>query len=79
MSAAALVFALFAAPLTLAVGRGRTLSGVALSLVVVFAYYLVMLWARLLGERGLLPPSLAAWGENLLLLALTAWLTSRSH
>ncbi|MCX7600281.1 MAG: LptF/LptG family permease [Armatimonadetes bacterium] len=79
VSAAAIVFALFAAPLTLAVGRGRTLSGVALSLVVVFIYYLAMLWARLLGERGVLPPSLSAWGENLLLLALTLWLTWRSR
>lgn len=79
MSAAAVVFALFAAPLTLAVGRGRSLAGVALSLVVVFVYYLVMLWARLLGERGVIPPSLSAWGENLVLLTLTAWLTWRSH
>lgn len=79
VSAAAIVFALFAAPLTLAVGRGRTLSGVALGLVVVFVYYLVMLWARLLGDRGVLPPWLSAWGENILLLALALWLTWRSH
>jgi len=77
MAGAALVFALLAAPLTLAVGKGRSLSGVALSLLVVFAYYLVMLWARLLGERGALPPLVAAWGENALLIVVTGWLTYR--
>ncbi len=77
MAAAALFFALLAGPLTLAVGRGRTLSGVGLSLVFVFVYYLGMLWTRLLGERGILPPAAAAWAENIAVLALIAWLVRR--
>jgi hypothetical protein len=77
LAGAAVVFALLAGPLTLAIGRGRTLSGVALSLLVVFVYYLVMLWARLLGDQGTLPPSLAAWGENGILLLVTLWVIYR--
>ena len=77
MAAAALFFALFAGPLTLTIGRGRSLSGVGLSLVFVFVYYLGMLWTRLLGERGLLPPAAAAWAENIAILVLMAWLVRR--
>lgn len=77
LAGAALVFTLLAGPLTLAVGRGQNLAGLALSLLVVFAYYLLMLWSRLLGERGVLPPFAGAWGPNGLLLVLTAWLAYR--
>lgn len=77
MAAAALVLALLAGPLTVAVGKGRSLSGVALSLGVVFVYYLGMLWLRLAGDRGVLPPVAAAWGENGALLVLTGWLIYR--
>jgi lipopolysaccharide export LptBFGC system permease protein LptF len=77
IAAAALVFALLGGPLTLVAGRGQTLSGVALSLVVVFAYYLLTLWSRLLGERSILSPFLAAWGLNGFLLVFTAWLVYR--
>lgn len=77
LAGAALVFALLAGPLAIAVGRGQNLSGIALSLGVVFIYYLVMLWTRLLGERGLLPPFAAAWSPNACLLVLTGWLAYR--
>lgn len=79
MAAAALAFALLAGPLTLVLGRGQTLAGIALSLFVVLAYYLLMLWFRLLGERGQLPPAAAAWGPNAVVLVLTAWLAFRSR
>ena len=77
MAAAALVMALLAGPLTVAVGKGHSLSGVALSLGIVFLYYLGMLWLRLAGDRGVLPPVAAAWGENGALLVLTGWLIYR--
>jgi lipopolysaccharide export system permease protein len=77
MAVAALVMALLAGPLTVAVGKGHSLSGVALSLGVVFLYYLGMLWLRLAGDRGVLPPVAAAWGENGALLVLTGWLIYR--
>ncbi len=77
VAAAAIVFCLLGPPLVLHVGRGQSLAGVALSLVVVFFYYLGMLWTRLLGERGLLPPAAAAWLDNAVLLALALWLIWR--
>ena len=77
MAAAALVMALLAGPLTVSVGKGHSMSGVALSLGIVFLYYLGMLWLRLAGDRGVLPPVAAAWGENGALLVLTGWLIYR--
>jgi lipopolysaccharide export LptBFGC system permease protein LptF len=77
IAGACVVLALLGGPLTVAVGRGQSLSGVGLSLGVVFLYFLGMLWTRLLGERGGLPPVAAAWGENAAILVLTGWLLFR--
>ncbi|MBC7287099.1 MAG: LptF/LptG family permease [Armatimonadetes bacterium] len=77
VAAAAIAFALLAAPLTLVVGRGRSFSGLGASLVVVFAYYLAMLWTTLLGERGLLPPAAAAWLPNAAVVLMALWLVRR--
>lgn len=57
------IFSLFAAPLTLYSRAGRSF-GVAVSLVVIFLYYVGMSVARSLGVNGVLPPLVAAWLIN---------------
>ena len=48
--------------------RGRSGGGVGfgISVVIVFAYYVIMSLCRALGESGNLPPFVAGWGPNIL-------------
>lgn len=64
-----LVFVLMALPITLSFARGESLVGVLATLVVVFAYYVIMLWLRMAAEAGPLPPLIAAWLENAVIVA----------
>lgn len=68
MAFACLVFALVAGPVTLRFGRGQSLVGVLSTILVVFVFYVVMLWLRMLGNSGQLPVLLAAWGETVAVL-----------
>ena len=70
MAFACLVFALIAGPVTLRFGRGQSLVGVLATILVVFVFYVVMLWLRMLGNSGSVPVLVAAWSENLALLAI---------
>jgi lipopolysaccharide export system permease protein len=70
LAAACLAFALIGGPLALLFRGGHSLGGVLLSIAYAFVYYLGMLWMRILGESGALPPMLAAWLPNTLTLAL---------
>lgn len=70
MAFACLVFALLAGPVTLRFGRGQSLVGVLMTILVIFVFYVVMLWMRMLGTSGRLPVLVAAWGENVGLLVL---------
>lgn len=70
MVASCLVFALLAGPVTLRFARGQSLVGVMLALVIAFAYFLVMLWTRTMGEVGTLPVVLAAWIQDAVLAAI---------
>ena len=63
MPMSSFIFALFAAPLTLYSRAGRSF-GVAVSLAVIFMYYVGMSVARSLGVNGVLPPIVAAWLVN---------------
>lgn len=73
LAASCLVFALLAAPLTLRFSHGQSLVGVMMTLVVAFAYYVIMLWLRMLGEAGTLAPALSGWLQNGVLVALAGW------
>jgi lipopolysaccharide export system permease protein len=55
--------------------RGRSGSGVGfgISLVIVFAYYVIMSLCRALGESGNMSPFLAAWMPNALFLAVAVF------
>jgi lipopolysaccharide export system permease protein len=59
--------------------RGRSGSGIgfAISFVIVFAYYIVMSLCRVLGERGLMTPLLAAWFPNGIFLAIGLFFSRR--
>lgn len=69
MAASCLVFAALAGPVTLRFARGQSLVGVLAAMVITFAYFLVMIWTRALGEGGALPVPVAAWAQNAVLLA----------
>ena len=64
-----LAFAAVAGPVTLRFGRGQNLIGVLTTIVMVFVYYVLMLWLKSFGAAGKLPPSVAAWSLDILLLA----------
>ncbi|MCH5276411.1 MAG: LptF/LptG family permease [Desulfovibrionaceae bacterium] len=50
--------------------RNNVYLAVALSMAVIFVTYALTLFGESIGQRGLLPPILAAWGPDLLLLTL---------
>ena len=58
-----LVLMLCVAPLSLRFGRGGGFMGVLIGIVVLFFYWNVILFSRVLGETGALSASLAGWSE----------------
>lgn len=77
---ASVVFVLVATPLSLRRQRTSSALGLGLSVLIIFAYYVLLNWTRILGERGVLAPVPGAWTANvvaaLLGLALL-WRASR--
>lgn len=63
---ASLVFVLIGAPLGLAPKRASTSIGFGLSIIVIFAYYILMFISMSFGELNVLPPLLAAWLPNII-------------
>jgi len=61
---AAVVFVLVATPLSLRRQRTSSALGLGLSVLIIFAYYVLLNWTRILGERGAMPPIPAAWTAN---------------
>ena len=61
---------------SLGVGHHRSGAGVglALSVLIVFAYYVLMSFSRSFGEAGYLPPIIAAWAPNLVFLIIAGYL-----
>jgi lipopolysaccharide export system permease protein len=61
---------------SLGVGPQRSGAGVglAMSVLIVFAYYVVMSFSRSFGEAGIIPPAAAAWLPNLIFLAVAGFL-----
>lgn len=55
--------------------RGGIGMGFGMSVLLVFAYYVVMSMSRAMGEAGRMPPFFAAWTANLVFLALGGCLT----
>jgi len=61
---AAVAFALLGTPLGLRRQRTSSSLSLGLSVLIIFAYYVILNWSRLMGERGMLPPLPAAWLAN---------------
>jgi lipopolysaccharide export system permease protein len=61
---------------SLGVGHQRSGAGlgVAMSVLVVFAYYVVMSFSRSFGEAGYLPPLMAAWAPNMVFIVIAGLL-----
>ena len=59
--------------------RGRSGGGVGfgISVVIVFAYYVVMSLCRALGEAGNIPPFVAGWGPNIVFFVLGIYFARR--
>ena len=74
---ACLILAFLGAPLGVQNRRSGRHGGFALSLAVLLMYYLLATFSEGMGESGVIPPALAAWGPNALLLALAAWAARR--
>jgi lipopolysaccharide export system permease protein len=63
----AFIMALFGIPFSLRTGRhGGVFSGIALTVVVGFSYWVITSVSLALGYSGYLPPILSAWSSNLL-------------
>lgn len=73
LSLSPLVFTLLAIPLTLVLGRRESLIGVLATIILAFVYFVLMLWMRMLGGAGKLPPVAAAWLPDAAILALAAF------
>jgi lipopolysaccharide export system permease protein len=71
---ASFIAILIALPLAVRFGKkGRTL-GIALSVVVLFVYYVFSALGAAFGKNGAFPPWVAVWIPNVLLAALGGWL-----
>jgi lipopolysaccharide export system permease protein len=74
---AALISVLIAVPLAVRFGKkGRTL-GIALSVVLLFVYYILGAVASAFGRNGSMDPYLAAWMPNIIMAAAGGWLVWR--
>ena len=69
-----LVLMLCVAPLSLRFGRGGGFMGVLIGIIVLFFYWNVILFSRVLGETGGLPASIAGWSEVIIFTALGTFL-----
>lgn len=78
MPLASLIWMFVGAPLALRPVRTTRLVGIAVAILVAFAYFVVSAFFRSLGQNGALAPWLAAWMANILFFALGLWLTLRA-
>ena len=72
-----LVVVLIAIPFGAASGRRNVFFGVAGSVFICFAYFILLQLGLALGTGGYLPPWFAAWSPNLVFGLTGAWLTAR--
>lgn len=61
-----LIFVLLGVPLGLQIKKGSKATGIIISIVLVFVYYIFVSTARSLGNGGMLDPALAAWLPNII-------------
>jgi len=61
-----LIFVLLGVPLGLRIKQGSKATGIIISIVLVFVYYVFVSAARSFGNEGVLDPALAAWSPNII-------------
>ncbi|MCU0525149.1 MAG: LptF/LptG family permease [Elainella sp. Prado103] len=71
-------FGLVGATLGARLNRGGRSTSFAISLVIIFSYYLLAVICGSIAQLGIIPPVLGAWLPNLFGLAAAAWLLIRS-
>jgi lipopolysaccharide export system permease protein len=74
---ASLVFVLIGAPLGLTPKRASSSTGLGLSIIVIFIYYILMFLSMSLGELKILPAALSAWLPNLITAGLGFYLINQ--
>jgi len=74
-----LVVVLIALPFGAASGRRNIFVGVASSILIVFAYFVLLQISLAAGSAGKMPPWLAGWLPNIVFGLAGAWLTSRAR
>lgn len=67
MPAVCLALILLGPPLGIQARRSGRMTGFAISLVIIFIYYLLITIGEALGDKGKIPPFLAMWGPNFIL------------
>jgi lipopolysaccharide export system permease protein len=78
MPFASLVFAVLGTPLGIRRHRSGAAVGVGMSLLILFAYYVLWHGASILGENGVLPVVVSAWAANVICLIVGIGLTIRA-
>ncbi len=71
---ACVILAVLGASLGVGPQRSGAGMGLAMSVLIVFAYYVVMSFSRSFGEGGYLPPVVAAWAPNIIFLVIAGLL-----
>ncbi|MDO8682538.1 MAG: LptF/LptG family permease [Armatimonadota bacterium] len=74
-----IILILCTAPLGLRFGRHSSFAGALLGIVVVFLYWNVMLFAKVFGQAGWLPPALAGWSQIIIFSAIGAILVWKAE
>lgn len=74
---AGLVFAVVGIPLGIQSHRSASSIGFGLSIIIIFAYYVMMSAGSALGQSGILPPFLAGWLQNIVLGGYGGWMLVR--
>ena len=74
-----LVMTLLAIPFGVSSGRRGALYGIGLGIVIALSYWILIGAFVALGRGGLLPPAIAGWAPNLLVLGIAAYLVLRAR
>lgn len=75
---ACFVFTFMGAPLVMRFGGGGSLTGVLIAVILIFVYYCLMVWGRILGQAQMLNPIFGAWVQNMVFViagAILYWRT----
>lgn len=79
LSFAPLVATLLAAPLSIRFAGRGSVTGMMLAFALAFTYQVLMSWAKILGQSGIMPAALAAWSQNLIFAGLGILLIARQE